>query len=86
MFFLVMRKSSFLVRRKPQEEKTAGEVLLGVNVSFKLEGEDLVISAKVRTRRDLERLKNVINEMIDELLMEHEEQRASTTSPRPFRK
>jgi hypothetical protein len=60
---------SWLLRREKREkqETPSDSIVLGVQVIFKQEGEDLVITARVRTLKDLERLKKIIDEMIDEL-------------------
>ena len=70
---------SWLLRREKREkqETPSDSIVLGVQVIFKQEGEDLVITARVRTPKDLERLKKIIDEMIDEL---HEAESDSTAN------
>ena len=73
-------------RDRPRAQEGGGEkILLGLTVFFKLEGEDLVVQAKVRTKEDLMRLKDVFNQMIEELLAEYEEQRLGAAGVRRFR-
>lgn len=78
---------SFLLRKeqKPQMPTPSTQnIVLGVSVSFMVEGGDLIINAKARTKKDVQRLKIIITEMLDEIL-KHEEQPVGTTSPRGFR-
>ena len=73
---------SWLIPRKREEKRSADNVICGVSVVFKQEGEDVIVSGKARTENDLDRLKRIMDEMVEELLGEHEAERPSPTHPR----
>lgn len=61
---------SWLLRsgvRRPQEERQV-ETVMGVSCAVRNVGEDLVVEGRARTRRDADRLKRIILEMLDEAL------------------
>lgn len=76
---------SWLLKRREKEPvlsiEKKDDIILGVQLFFKREGDDLAVSGKVRTEKDLERLKKIFDEMVEELLS-HEGQRDSTASTR----
>ncbi|GBC68395.1 hypothetical protein HRbin01_00076 [archaeon HR01] len=60
---------SWLLRtsRKPKEREM-GETVLAMSCTVKALGDDLLVEGRARTRRDGERLKRVLVEMLDETL------------------
>ena len=73
---------SWLIPKKREEKRSADNIICGVSLLFKSDGEDVVINGRARTESDLNRLKRIMNEMVEELLGEHEAERPSPTHPR----
>lgn len=61
---------SWLLRsgRKNLDAERPAETVLGVSCVIRSVGEDLVVEGRARTRKDAERLKRVMTEMLDEAL------------------
>ena len=73
---------SWLIPKKREERRGADNIISGVSILFRQDGEDVVVSARARTASDLDRLKRMMDEMVEELLGEHEAERPSPTHPR----
>ena len=73
---------SWLIPRKEEKKHPADNVICGVSIIFKSEGEDVVVNGRARTESDLDRLKRIMDEMVEELLGEHEAERPSPTHTR----
>jgi len=71
--------------KKREEKPPADNIICGVSVIFKQEGEDVAITGRARTEKDLDRLKRIMDEMVEELLGEHEAERSSPAHPRRIR-
>ncbi|MCS7136894.1 MAG: hypothetical protein NZ941_00815 [Candidatus Caldarchaeum sp.] len=61
---------SWLLRssRPKQEAEKTFETVMGVSCVLKNVGEDLVVEGRARTKKDADRLKRVMNEMLNEAL------------------
>ncbi len=55
-------------RRHVESAQQGDEILLGVSCAVRRVGEDLLVEGRARTRGDCERLKRIIQEMLDEAL------------------
>jgi len=73
---------SWLIPKKREEKRPTDNIISGVSILFRQDGEDVVVSARARTASDLDRLKRMMEEMVEELLGEHEAERPSPTHPR----
>ncbi|MCS7133579.1 MAG: hypothetical protein NZ921_02105 [Candidatus Caldarchaeum sp.] len=54
-------------RARPEPEKIM-ETVMGVSCVLKNVGEDLVVEGRARTKKDADRLKRIMNEMLNEAL------------------
>ena len=85
MSWLLRRRESR--RGKPQPRETREEeIVSGIHLTVKLVGEDVEVYGRARSRRDLDRLKRISQEVLEEILGEHEGESASPASSRRFRK
>ena len=82
MSWLLRRRESRRGKSQPREE----EIVSGIHLTVKLVGEDVEVYGRARSRRDLDRLKRISQEVLEEILGEHEGKSASPASPRRFRK
>ena len=82
MSWLLRRRESRRGKPQPREE----EIVSGIQLTVKLVGEDVEVYGRARSRRDLDRLKRISQEVLEEILGEHEGKSASPASPRRFRK
>ena len=82
MSWLLGRRASRKVKHVVREEK----IISGINLVVKLVGEDVEIHGKARSRSDLNRLKRISQEVLEEILGEYEGKSAGPASPRRFRK
>ena len=82
MSWLLRRRESKRGKPQPREE----EIVSGIHLTVKLGGEDVEVYGRARSRRDLDRLKRISQEVLEEILGEHEGESASPASPRRFRK
>ena len=82
MSWLLRRRESKRGKPQPREE----EIVSGIHLTVKLVGEDVEVYGRARSRRDLDRLKRISQEVLEEILGEHEGKSASPASPRRFRK
>ncbi len=83
---------SWLFRSRPRKVKTVGEqaegerIISAIHLVVKLVGEDVEVYGRARSKRDLDRLKRISQEVLEEILGEYEGKSVSSTSPRRFRK
>ena len=83
---------SWLFRGRSRRVKAVGEqaegekVISTIHLVVKLVGEDVEIHGKARSKSDLERLKRISQEVLEEILGGHEGKSACSTCPRRFRK
>ena len=82
MSWLLRRRESRKDKPRPREE----EIVSGIHLTVKLVGEDVEVYGRARSRRDLDRLKRISQEVLEEILGEHEGESAGPASPRRFRK
>ena len=83
---------SWLFRGRSRRVKGVGKpaegesIISTIHLVVKLVGEDVEVYGRARSKRDLDRLKRISQEVLEEILGEHEGKSASPASPRRFRK
>ena len=83
---------SWLFRGRSRRVKSVGEpaegerIILTIHLVVKLVGEDVEIHGKARSKSDLERLKRISQEVLEEMLGGYEGKSVSPAYPRRFRK
>ncbi|MEM2096070.1 MAG: hypothetical protein QXX19_02855 [Candidatus Caldarchaeum sp.] len=59
---------SWLLRSGGRKKDETVETLMGVSCVVRSMGDDLVVEGRARTRRDADRLKRMVSEMLNEAL------------------
>ncbi|MEM1943770.1 MAG: hypothetical protein QXY50_00795 [Candidatus Caldarchaeum sp.] len=59
---------SWLLRSGGRKKDETVETLMGVSCVVRSTGDDLVVEGRARTRRDADRLKRMVSEMLNEAL------------------
>jgi len=67
---------------KKDSQQLSSEVLFGVNLIIKRIGEDIVVEGRARTLNDLIRLKRLAEEILNQMIREHEDKRTGSASTR----